>query len=235
VPPHYGNGFTWNYGSENSLIKSSCRLFSTMDKGIIIVNYGMGNLNSVKRKLFRLGINATISSDAFEVSNASKLILPGVGHFKKAVENLKSSGLWDILNETVINKKTPILGICLGLQLMALRSEEGDTEGLGWFNADVVRFSVKDKIKYKVPHMGWNNIQIAKESSLINNLPANSEFYFVHSYHIRSNDPFEVLTFTEYEYKFPSAMEKGHIFGLQFHPEKSHDAGERLLLNFAKL
>jgi len=202
---------------------------------LIIVDYGMGNLNSVKHKLSKIGIESNISNHTSQLIRADKLILPGVGHFKKAVENLKSSGLWDTLYDAVIKNKTPILGICLGLQLMAKHSEEGDVDGFGWFDANVVRFNVKDKISHKVPHMGWNSIRLAKQSLLISDLPGNSEFYFVHSYHIQSNDPSEVLSFTEYEYEFPSAMEKGHIFGLQFHPEKSHDAGEQLLMNFAKL
>jgi glutamine amidotransferase len=202
---------------------------------LIIVDYGMGNLHSVKRKLSKIGIESNISSQPRQIIMADKLILPGVGHFKKAIENLKSSGLWDALYDSVINNQTPILGICLGLQLMAKHSEEGDVNGFGWFDANVVRFNVKDKINHKVPHMGWNSIRLAKQSLLISDLPGNSEFYFVHSYHMQSNDPSEVLSFTEYEYEFPSAMEKGHIFGLQFHPEKSHDAGEQLLMNFAKL
>jgi imidazole glycerol-phosphate synthase subunit HisH len=202
---------------------------------IIIVDYGMGNLNSVKRKLSLLGINALISSNPCDVTNACKLIIPGVGHFQKAVQNLKNLKLWDVLNELVLLKKTPILGICLGMQLMAKHSEEGNAHGFGWFDAEVVKFQIKDHIKYKVPHTGWNQINKKKESSLMNEIPNLSEFYFVHSYHFICNNPADILNETEYEYKFTSAVEKENIFGVQYHPEKSHDAGEVLLRNYINL
>lgn len=202
---------------------------------IIIVNYGMGNLNSVKRKLARLGVDALISNLPSDISKADKLILPGVGHFQKAVENLKQLQLWGILNDAVLVKKKPILGICLGMQLMALRSEEGNVEGLGWFDAEVVKFRVKDFLTHKVPHTGWNQIIKVKESHLMKDIPDLSEFYFVHSYHFRCNNPSDILNETEYEYKFTSAVEKENIFGVQYHPEKSHDIGELLLKNFIKM
>ncbi len=195
----------------------------------------MGNLRSVQKCLYRINTHSIISSKPEEVLNASKIILPGVGHFKKAVENLQQSKLWDVINEAVLQRKTPILGICLGLQLMTKRSEEGDVDGFGWFDAEVVHFDVKDKLKHKVPHMGWNNVHIAKSSNLLNGLPNESEFYFVHSYHIIANKSDEILTTTNYEYDFVSGLEKENIFGLQFHPEKSHDVGEKLLSNFLKL
>lgn len=202
---------------------------------VYIINYGMGNLNSVKRKLLRLGIVAGISSNPAEIAKADKLILPGVGHFEKAVQNLKKLGLWDALNEKVLNRKTPILGICLGMQLMAKHSEEGNVEGLGWFDANVVKFNVKDSLKHKVPHTGWNQIIKLKESNLMQEIPDLSEFYFVHSYHFKSNNPADILNETEYEYRFTSAVEKENISGVQYHPEKSHDIGEQLLKNFVNL
>jgi glutamine amidotransferase len=195
----------------------------------------MGNLNSVKRKLARLGVDALISNLPSDISKADKLILPGVGHFQKAVENLKQLQLWEILNDIVLVKKKPILGICLGMQLMALRSEEGNVEGLGWFDAEVVKFRVKDFLTHKVPHTGWNQIIKLKESPLMNDIPDLSEFYFVHSYHFRCNNLADILNETEYEYKFTSAVEKENIFGVQYHPEKSHDIGEKLLKNFIDL
>jgi len=206
-----------------------------MDERTVIINYGMGNLNSVKRKLFRLGVDACISSDPEVIANADKLILPGVGHFEKAVLNLKQLGLWDTLNESVLLKKKPILGICLGMQLMAKRSEEGNSEGLGWFDAEVVKFKVQDTLKYKVPHTGWNQISKVKNSFLMQNIPDLSEFYFVHSYHFKCNNPDDILNETEYEYNFTSAVEKENIFGVQYHPEKSHDIGEMVLKNFISL
>jgi glutamine amidotransferase len=195
----------------------------------------MGNLNSVKRKLNKIGVNAAITSDVKQLLNASKIILPGVGHFEKAMSNLKSSGLYDALNEAVLARKIPILGICLGLQLMAKHSEEGNVDGFGWFNANVVRFRVSDSLRYKVPHMGWNSIQEAKSSALIKNISENSQFYFVHSYHMVSHLDNEILAHTQYDYNFASALEKDNIFGVQFHPEKSHDVGELMLKNFISL
>ena len=201
----------------------------------VIVDYGMGNLNSVKRKFARIGVEATITRDFRQIITAHKLVLPGVGHFEKAVGNLKEWGLWDALNDTVLVKKVPILGICLGMQLMAKHSDEGSVDGLGWFNGDVIRFKATDRLKYKIPHMGWNSVRVCKDSALFHDIPENSEFYFVHSYHYQSHDPSEVLTYTTYEYEFCSAVAKGNIFGLQYHPEKSHDIGEKMLLNFAKI
>jgi len=206
-----------------------------MQNQIVIVNYGMGNLNSVKKKLIRLNVNAIISSDLNDILSADKLILPGVGHFQKAMENLKILNLLDTLNTFVHVKQKPILGICLGMQLMANRSEEGNIEGLGWIDADVVKFRVKDNLKYKVPHVGWNQINKLKESFLMKNIPELSEFYFVHSYHFQANNNSDILNETNYEYKFSSAIEKNNIFGVQYHPEKSHDVGEQLLRNFVEL
>jgi imidazole glycerol-phosphate synthase subunit HisH len=202
---------------------------------ILIVDYGMGNLNSVKRKLARLGIDALISSSPEKISIADKLILPGVGHFRKAIENLKQLHQWDVLNDIVLVKKRPILGICLGMQLMARHSQEGDSEGLAWFDADVVRFDVKDCLTHKIPHTGWNQIMKSKESLLMRDVPEMSEFYFVHSYHMMCNNPSDILNETEYEYRFTSAVEKENIFGVQYHPEKSHEVGELLLKNFINI
>ncbi len=206
-----------------------------MNDKIIIVDYGMGNLNSVKRKFHLIGTNADISSSPSDILNSGKIVLPGVGHFRKAVENLKQLHLWDALNEAVLVKKIPIIGICLGMQLMGKHSEEGDVDGLGWFDASVVRFKITDKLKHKIPHMGWNNLRMNKSSKLFDGVAENSEFYFVHSYHMVSDRLSEVLCYTNYEYDFVSAVESGNIFGLQFHPEKSHDQGEKILMNFSRL
>ena len=206
-----------------------------MQKKIIIIDYGMGNLRSVQKKIQRLGLDAEITSDIDTIVHAYKLILPGVGHFTNGVIKLKESGIWDVLNKTVLGNKIPILGICLGMQLMAISSEEGNAEGLGWFDADVIKFRVRDQLKYKVPHIGWNNAVVNKESVLFQGISEEAMFYFVHSYHIKCNDEQDILTTTEYEYPFTSSIQKGNIFGTQFHPEKSHDLGGIVLRNFINI
>lgn len=206
-----------------------------MSSKLVIVDYGMGNLNSVKRILDRMKVNASVSADPKDIEAADKLILPGVGHFGKAMSNLKELNLLDTLNEAVLIKKKPILGICLGMQLLTQKSEEGNSEGLGWFDAEVVKFKVSDKLKYKIPHMGWNQIFLKGDSSLMRNIPDLSEFYFVHSYYVKVKNQTDLLNETEYDDVFTSAIEKDNIFGVQYHPEKSHDAGARLMKNFIEL
>jgi imidazole glycerol-phosphate synthase subunit HisH len=200
-----------------------------------IIDYGMGNLGSVKRKLDRIKADSFISSNPLELKKVDKFILPGVGHFARAVKQLKSSGLWELLFEEVIHNKKPVLGICLGMQLMAKHSEEGDVEGLGWFDADVVKFSVSNQLKNKIPHMGWNNVIIEKNSTLLQGSPQEAMFYFVHSYHINCYKKEDILTTTEYDYPFTSSIQKNNIFGTQFHPEKSHEWGEHIFRNFSNL
>lgn len=202
---------------------------------LVIVDYKMGNLHSVKKKLDFLKVDSVISSDPAILLSASKLILPGVGHFGRAMENLRKLNLIDALNEAVIEKKIPVLGICLGMQLMAKSSEEGDVEGLGWFNADVIKIQVSDTIKFKIPHIGWNTINNEKESILMQDIADESEFYFVHAYHVQCHDTSDILNTTTYNRKMVSAIEKNNIFGVQYHPEKSHEVGEKLISNFIKL
>ena len=208
-----------------------------MQNKIFILDYKMGNLHSVRKKLLRLKAEHKVSSDINDIKKADKIILPGVGHFEKAMNNLKALNMIDTLNEHVLVKQKPILGICLGMQLMAQKSEEGSINGLGWFDGEVVRFDIKDNLRYKVPHTGWNQIKIKKDSPIMKGISEHSEFYFVHSFHYKSisHSQSEVLNESEYEYLFPSAIEKGNIFGVQYHPEKSHDVGEKLLENFLKL
>jgi glutamine amidotransferase len=206
-----------------------------MSSKIVIVDCGMGNLFSVKKKFKSLDEGVIVSSLPEDLNNADKIVLPGVGHFGMAIDNLKKLGLLDALNENVLVKKKPILGICLGMQLMAKSSEEGNVSGLGWLDAEVVRFKVSDKLKYKIPHIGWNQVQNQKDSLLTKGIPNDSEFYFIHSYHFKCNSTSDILHLTEYEYSFPSAIEKDNIFGVQYHPEKSHDIGITMLNNFIAL
>jgi imidazole glycerol-phosphate synthase subunit HisH len=206
-----------------------------MQSEIVIVDYGMGNLRSVERKVNRVGSKAIITSCKKAIANASKLILPGVGHFERAMKNLGSLDLIETLNKKVIVDKTPILGICLGMQLMADKSEEGAAQGLGWFKSEVVRFSVSNQIKFKIPHIGWNTAIREHGSSLFKDISSDSFFYFVHSYHMICSEPKDILASTSYDYEFVSAINRENIFGVQFHPEKSHDVGEQMVKNFIEL
>lgn len=202
---------------------------------MVIVDYGMGNLRSVYNKFKRMDVDCIISSGIEDIIKSDKIVLPGVGHFNHGMQNLKQLDLIDILNKKVIKEKTPILGICLGTQLFAKYSAEGNCEGLGWIDAEVVRFNVSDKIKYKVPHIGWNDVKIINTNSIDDVINTEDNFYFVHSYHLKCRNPKDVWTTTTYDYEFVSAVHNNNIYGTQFHPEKSHDAGYELLKRFAEL
>ena len=202
---------------------------------IVIIDYGMGNLRSVFNKFRRMGYESEISSNPDAIKKASKLILPGVGHFAKGMGYLDERGLIDVLNDKILHEKTPVFGICLGMQLFSEYSEEGDCQGLGWIKAKTVRFRIKDKIKYKIPHIGWNTVNIFNKAGIDDFITNEDFFYFVHSYHIQCNDTADVWMTSWYENEFTSAIKQGNIFGTQFHPEKSHDAGFKLLKNFIEL
>lgn len=202
---------------------------------IVIIDYGMGNLRSVQKKFENIGIPVEITKDLAKIANAHKLVLPGVGHFANGVKSLKETGIWEVLKNKVLIQKTPILGICLGMQLMAKHSEEGNVDGFGWFDAKVVKFTISNKLKYKIPHTGWNSVFIEKENPLIKEIPNDAMFYFVHSFHIECFNKEDILTTSEYEYKFTSSIQKDNIYGVQFHPEKSHDIGEIVFKNFNNL
>lgn len=202
---------------------------------IAIINYGLGNLASIKNMCKRLAIEAQITDDPEIISKASKLILPGVGHFEKGMENLKASGLQPLLNELVINKKKLILGICLGAQLMTKHSEEGDVGGLGWVDATTVRFDQSKINGLKIPHMGWSEIHLTQKNQLWLDLPHEPRFYFVHTYHFLFENKEEISATSTYSYNFACAFQKENIFGTQFHPEKSHKFGMKVLENFNKL
>ncbi|MBZ0179649.1 MAG: imidazole glycerol phosphate synthase subunit HisH [Melioribacteraceae bacterium] len=202
---------------------------------LTIINYNMGNLRSVYNKFKRMNVECLISSNIIDIEAADKLILPGVGHFRYGMQKLKELNLLQSLNNKVLEQKTPILGICLGTQLFAKHSEEGDCEGLGWIDAEVVKFNVSDNRKYKVPHMGWNNVKITNPNRLDQAIVPEDQFYFVHSYHLKSNTHKDVWMTTTYDYEFVSAVHRDNIYGTQFHPEKSHDTGFELLKKFVEL
>ncbi len=199
-------------------------------KNIVIIDYGVGNLRSVRKAFKRAGGDAMISSDVKDITNADKLVLPGVGHFYEAMKKLKESDLIPLLNEQVLTKKKPILRICLGMQLMTNGSEEGNAEGLKWIDAETKRFQVD----LKVPHIGWNTIT-AGENKLMNDLDGSHEFYFTHSYYVSSVKKEDQPLSTNYGIEFVSAFGSENIFGVQFHPEKSHNSGIKLIENFIKL
>jgi glutamine amidotransferase len=202
---------------------------------IVIVDYGTGNLNSLRKVLHRIGAEIEVSASADDIEAADKIILPGVGHFETAMSSLERLDLIDKLHESVLVSRKPVLGICLGMELMAKESEEASRGGLGWLDAHAVRISVPATGRYKVPHMGWNQISITKASRLMSGLDAGSEFYFAHSYYVELRDRSDLLSETQYGSTFPSSIERENIFGVQFHPEKSHDAGAHLLRNFVQL
>jgi glutamine amidotransferase len=202
---------------------------------IVIVDYGLGNLNSIANMLKKVGTQAVISSKPDVIGSAEKLILPGVGAFDAGMSNLNSSGLIPLLNKMVFEKKTPVLGLCLGMQLIASRSEEGRLAGLGWIDANVVRFKFSDEqSNLKIPHMSWNTLEMKKPHPLLSEIDSKPRFYFVHSYHLICTNTEDVLAKTEYGYAFDSVIAKGNIMGVQFHPEKSHKFGMKLLKNYAE-
>jgi len=202
---------------------------------IVVVDYGMGNLRSIQYKIEKLGIDVRVTSQAQDIETAAALILPGVGHFARGMRNLRELGLIDPLNEAVKTRGVPIMGICLGLQLFTAHSEEGDSPGLGWLDAETRRFdfSALDS-KLTVPHVGWEELECRKRSRYFEGVQSGQRFYFTHSYHVLCRRNEDVLSTTHYGTDFVSAVERRNIFGTQFHPEKSHLRGFRVVENFAR-
>lgn len=201
---------------------------------IVIIDYGMGNLRSVQKAFERIGIPAIISASVNDIQTADKLLLPGVGHFEQGISNLKNRGLVEVLNDVVLEKKKPILGICLGMQLMTEFSEEGNCNGFGWIKANTQKFLFEGN-DLKIPHMGWNNLSIRNTDSLFKDITNENFFYFVHSYYVFCANENNILADTNYGSSFVSSFQNENIFGCQFHPEKSHDSGLLILKNFAFL
>ena len=201
---------------------------------IVIIDYGMGNVGSIQNILKKFTEDVVISSNHEMIEKATKLILPGVGSFDNGMKNLKSFNLLNILNEKVVIEKIPVLGICLGMQLLTKRSEEGVLPGLAWIDAETVKFDF-EKNKLKIPHMGWNLVYVNKQNKLLDNMYEETRFYFVHSYYIKCNNKEDVILKTNYGLDFASAVNKENIYGVQFHPEKSHKFGLQLLKNFVEI
>ena len=201
---------------------------------IAIVDYGVGNLGSILNMFRKIGIEAVVTADPSGIEKAEKLILPGVGAFDTAMKNIRDLKLLDVLNQKVIVDKTPVIGLCLGMQILTESSEEGKMPGLGWIKGKTIRFRFEEsRNDLKIPHMGWNTVEIKNPSPLVEELDKNSRFYFVHSYHIDCKDKEDVTAVTNYGYDFHSVVKKENIYGIQFHPEKSHKFGMKLLENFA--
>ena len=200
----------------------------------VIIDYGLGNLFSIQNMLKHIGEKAIIANEKRELEQADRLILPGVGAFDEGVANLMRYGLKEEIKHCVTELGKPILGICLGMQLLGKTSEEGYMEGLSLLDFDTMRFRLGDG--YKIPHMGWERVHfIQKECKLLNGIEDNQRYYFVHSYHACCNDESIEMIRCEYGYGFAAAVHKDNVYGVQFHPEKSHRYGMSILLNFARI
>lgn len=205
-----------------------------MDRKVVIVDYGMGNLHSLKRIVSSHNIPVIISNKASEVLTATHLILPGVGHFGQAMEQLKRSELIEVLNYLALEERRPVLGICLGMQLMTSFSEEGDCEGLGWFNCKTLNLQAHTEPSIKIPHLGWNTLDVKNDHKILADISASDEMYFVHGFGVVEAMEEEVLCTTSYGIEFVSGLCRNNLIGLQFHPEKSHGNGQVILSNFVK-
>ena len=203
---------------------------------IKIINYGLGNILAFYNLYKSINVDIEIASTSSELKSATKIILPGVGTFDQAMIKLNKSGMRDTLDEKVLKDKIPVLGICVGMQIMLNSSEEGNLTGLSWIDANVVKFkSNYGQTENKIPHMGWNSINPVTDSKLLNNLNNESDFYFLHSYYCDVVDEDLVLASTNYQKKFTSILKYNNIYGIQCHPEKSHNSGTTLLKNFSQI
>lgn len=202
---------------------------------IVVVDYGMGNLHSVYTKFRKTGVACTVSANHADLERADALVLPGVGHYGRAMDKLRRLDLLTLLADRVLGERVPVMGICLGMQLLMEHSEEGDAAGLGWIRGKTVRFRLGEQRGLKVPHIGWNSAEPVRHHPITDGLGADELVYFVHSYHVELTDPTDALHRTTYGYPFVSAVQRDNLFGFQYHPEKSQDAGLTLFRNFVHL
>ena len=201
-----------------------------------VIDYGLGNVKAFVNVYKKMNIPATIIKSAEGLRSASKLILPGVGAFDYAMQRLQESGMQQILNDIVVRYRLPILGVCVGMQMLARSSEEGSLSGLGWIDGEVKRFVTSSTGYFmNVPHIGWNDVKPPKANSLLQGLELGARFYFLHSYYLSCQRREEVVAVTDYGGEFASVVNHENIYGVQFHPEKSHQWGVQLLKNFASL
>ena len=203
---------------------------------VTIVDYGSGNIKAITNIYELLKIPFSVASKPSELEDAEKIILPGVGSFDYCMNKLNKSGLKDVLNRKVIEDKTPVLGICIGLHIMASGSEEGNLSGLGWIDGYVKKIDESKLVmKPKLPHMGWNSVQVKSAATLFKGINNEHGFYFIHSYYIELLNDEDIMTITNYETDFVSGINNSNIYAVQFHPEKSHSNGMKLLQNFSEL
>lgn len=200
---------------------------------IVVIDCGIGNLQSVVRALERVGADAVASSNPADVAAAERLVLPGVGSFASGMDNLRRHSLIPLLRQRVLIDEIPVLGICLGMQMLAQRSEEGDAEGLGWIPGEVQRLTAATPA-LKIPHLGWNDLDRQVDSPLFSGVPEDACFYFAHSYALATDAVDCIAATAEYGARFVAAVHRGNLFGTQFHPEKSHAHGLRVLRNFVE-
>jgi len=209
---------------------------------VVIIDYGMGNLRSILHKLEKLKFEATISDEPAVIDRATHLILPGVGHFATGMKNLTAAGLLDVLNKKVLEDKTPIMGLCLGMQLFTRHSEEGDAKGLGWIDGETRHFEFGDadtdgrgrNARLRIPHVGWNLLNVKRACPMLADVQPDQRFYFVHSYYVTCDRDEDIVATTHYGCDFVSVLRRDNIFGTQCHPEKSHRRGIEVIRRFVE-